>query len=255
MNRPYPPRPYPPRPYHASYCALYPHTQPLHCLVTPLRLYALPATTPHSSILSIPILYSITSMRYDPSRHHRRSIRLPNYDYSRAGYYFVTILVKNRACLLGSIEEGRVHLSEIGVVVEKTLKELPKRFPGVQLDAFIIMPNHVHVIIVITPEAEAAVRTHETRLTRMEAKAMTEEEARLHRRRMLLPKIIGFFKMNSAKQANRLRDAVGEPFWQRGYYEHIIRDEKSLHRIRAYIYNNPLKWHQDQIHPDVPSKW
>jgi REP element-mobilizing transposase RayT len=75
------------------------------------------------------------------------------------------------------------------------------------------------------------------------------------RRRMLLPKVIGYFKMNTAKRANLLRALPGEPFWQRDYYEHVIRNRVELERIRDYIANNPLKWELDQLHPDNPSKW
>jgi putative transposase len=77
----------------------------------------------------------------------------------------------------------------------------------------------------------------------------------MDRRRMLLPKIIGYFKMNAAKRANLLRDMSGQSFWHRDYYEHVIRNRAELERIREYIANNPLKWELDQLHPDVPSKW
>ena len=96
-------------------------------------------------------------MSYDPDRHHRRSIRLRNYDYSSAGTYFVTILVKDRECLLGEIVDGKMHLSEIGVVVRDIWETLPERYPGVELDESVIMPNHTHGVIVITPEAEPLV--------------------------------------------------------------------------------------------------
>ena len=72
---------------------------------------------------------------------------------------------------------------------------------------------------------------------------------------MLLPKVIGYFKMNTAKRANLLRALPGEPFWQRDYYEHVIRNRAELEHIRDYIANNPLKWELDQLHPDNPSKW
>ena len=95
-------------------------------------------------------------MSYDPERHHRRSIRLRNYDYSSAGAYFVTILIKDRECLLGEVVDGEMRLSEMGEVVRAIWESLPERYPGVELDESVIMPNHMHGIIVITPEAERA---------------------------------------------------------------------------------------------------
>ena len=206
-------------------------------------------------------------MSYDPDRHHRRSIRLRNYDYSSAGAYFVTILVKDRECLLGQVADGEMRLSEIGEVVRAIWESLPERYPGVELDESVIMPNHMHGIIVITPEAEqAAVADWDARRSAREVRAVHEPPLRapplrspaptaLERRRMLLPKIVGYFKMNTAKRANQIRSMPGAPFWQRDYYEHVIRDEYDLQRIRDYIAGNPLKWELDQVHPDNPSKW
>jgi len=219
-------------------------------------------------------------MTYDPERHRRRSIRLQGYDYSRAGAYFVTIVVKNRTCLLGEVVDGKMRVSEVGIAVQEVLDSLPVRYPGVEIDAFVIMPNHVHVIIVITEEAEAVARqggarANDTRLDDVRADhdlplpaptvphtetkgstTLSEQDTnRLHRRQMLLPKIIGYFKMNAAKRANLILDASGQPFWQRNYYEHIIRDAHSLDRIRTYIANNPAKWSEDQLQPGYPSKW
>ncbi len=219
-------------------------------------------------------------MPYDPARHHRRSIRLHGYDYSRAGAYFVTILVKNRECLFGEVaaERGEMHLSEIGRVVQLVWDELPGRYPVVELDAFVVMPNHVHGIIVISGdtgpvgaihelplhELPAVGAIHELPLHELPAVGAIHESPLLHesplqdraqRRQMLLPKIVGYFKMNAAKRANEIRSASGAPLWQRNYYEHIIRDDADLRRIREYIANNPLKWELDQLHPANPSKW
>lgn len=86
---------------------------------------------------------------FDPDKHHRRSIRLPGYDYSRAGAYFVTICAQDRACLFGDIADGVMRLNDAGRVVERCWHEIPIHFPHVELDEFVIMPNHVHGIIVI----------------------------------------------------------------------------------------------------------
>ena len=91
--------------------------------------------------------------RYDPTKHHRRSIRLKGYDYSTPGAYFVTLLVKNRECILSEINEGEIKLSVLGEIVNQCWHDVPTRFPSVELDAFVIMPNHVHGIIVLTDGA------------------------------------------------------------------------------------------------------
>ncbi len=92
--------------------------------------------------------------RYNPDKHHRRSIRLKGYDYSTLGAYFITALVKNRECILSEIRAGEIKLSALGEIVNQCWNEIPKRFPSVQLDAFVIMPNHIHGIIVLTGEAQ-----------------------------------------------------------------------------------------------------
>jgi REP element-mobilizing transposase RayT len=201
-------------------------------------------------------------MSYDPDRHHRRSVRLRDYDYSSAGAYFVTIMVKDRECLLGEIVDDEMRLSEIGEVVAAIWDSLPERYPGVELDGFVIMPNHVHGIIVITPEANAGCvgdrmagapvgAVHEPPLQ----PPPPDPVSMLERRRMLLPKIIGYFKMNTAKRANQIRSLPGVPFWQRDYYEHVIRNSADLEHLRDYIARNPLRWALDQVNPANPSKW
>jgi REP element-mobilizing transposase RayT len=89
-------------------------------------------------------------MMYDPERHHRRSIRLQGYDYSQAGAYFLTIVTQDRACLLGEVVDGEMRLNDVGDMVHQEWTNLPNRFPNIELDAFIVMPNHIHGIIVIT---------------------------------------------------------------------------------------------------------
>jgi len=92
-------------------------------------------------------------MPYDPNRHHRRSIRLKGYDYSQAGAYFITICTQDRACLFGKVVNGEMRLNDAGRMVLAEWNMLPERFPHVVLDAFVVMPNHVHGIVVITNPA------------------------------------------------------------------------------------------------------
>ena len=123
-----------------------------------------------------------------------------------------------------------MQLSPAGEIVEAFWKDLPSRHPNVELDAFVVMPNHVHGIIMMSVGA-----IHELPLCQQTS-----------RRRMLLPKAIGYIKMNTAKQINQLRDAHGVPVWQRNYYEHVIRNEESLNSIRQYIAENPQRWALDE---------
>jgi len=168
-------------------------------------------------------------------RKARRSLRLREYDYNQPGAYFITICTQSRQCLLGEIIDGQMKINEIGVLVQTTWQQIAKRYPETELDAFVIMPNHIHGIIVIN-----AGKIHESPLPKSEI---------MRRRNMLLPKIIGFFKMNSAKKINILQATPATQVWQRNYYEHIIRDERDLNQIREYIENNPAKWLEDENHP------
>ena len=183
-------------------------------------------------------------MKYDPTKHHRRSIRLKGYDYSQAGYYFVTICCYQRQCLFGEIVDGVMRLNQYGEIVAETYQWLSSRYPYVHLDKWIIMPNHFHGIIVLTDKlCRGASQSAPTTTNNSELK------------RKPLGRLIGAFKTVSTKKINLIRNAPGTAIWQRNYYEHIIRNEESLNRIRQYIINNPLSWQIDQLHPDNPSKW
>jgi REP element-mobilizing transposase RayT len=169
----------------------------------------------------------------------RKQIRLRDYDYSGAGGYFITICTCNRENLLGKILEQSIELNEFGKVAIQWWLELENRFPEIKLDYHVIMPNHIHGIIIMSHGENDVGAIHELPLPR----------GRVERRRMVIPKVIGYFKMNSAKHINLLRNATGDPLWQRNYYEHIVRNEVELSRVREYIQNNPLKWDMDRENP------
>ncbi|HAT73660.1 MAG: CRISPR-associated integrase [Candidatus Moranbacteria bacterium GW2011_GWF2_36_839] len=160
----------------------------------------------------------------------RKSNRLENFDYSQNGMYFVTICTKGREELFGEIIDGKIILNELGIIVLKNLQEIPNYFENIFLDRYIIMPNHLHLIVEINKSIVGAV--HEPPLQK--------------RRNMLIPKIIGKFKMLSAKEINILTKNSGNPLWQRNYYDHIIRNEISLNKIREYILTNPGRWERDR---------
>ncbi len=120
------------------------------------------------------------------------------------------------------------------LIVKKLWEELPGRFPDTESDVFVVMPNHVHGIIVINVGA-----IHE----------LPPGNDQVSRRRMLIPKIVGYYKMNTAKSVNEIRKTPGVPVWQRNYYERVLRDEEDLNRAREYIIGNPLKWELDRENP------
>ena len=164
-------------------------------------------------------------MSYDQTSHHRRSIRLKGYDYSQAGAYFITLNTADKRKLLGRLHEGTIELSEAGRIVHDIWSQLAS-LPGIELDEWVIMPDHVHGILVIDGTLPERI---------------TSGVTRYERRTMTLPKAVGRFKMQSAKLINQLKQTPGVPVWQRDYYEHIIRDDAALERIRSYIRDNPRR--------------
>ena len=188
----------------------------------------------------------------DPTNHERkrRSIRLQGYDYSQAGAYYITVCTRNRECLFGNVVDGQMQSNEAGQIVQAVWDGLQQCYEGIELDAFIIMPNHVHGIVVIRPRVGAI---HELPVQQIHESPLPSKPSALariaDRRRMLLSKIIGRFKMVTAKQINDLRQTRGSALWQRNYYEHIVRDEASLNRVRQYIADNPAQWEFDRENP------
>ena len=201
-------------------------------------------------------------MKHYPAKRHRKSIRLKGYDYTRSGFYFVTICCDRRQSLFGNIVNGAMQLNRYGEIVAESYRWLSRRYPYLILDEWIIMPNHFHGIMVITNEPrrvvsrnDPTVRTAPT-LTRNDI-VLTDKNLPINPelKRKSLGRLIGAFKTVSTKEINLIRNTPGTKVWQRNYYEHIIRDERALHNIRQYIINNPLSWENDQLHPDNPSKW
>ena len=195
-------------------------------------------------------------MTPDRKKHQRRSIRLPGYDYTSPGFYFVTFCVHGGECVLGEVVDGEMRLSEWGQVASRYWMRIPDHFQHVQLDAWVVMPNHMHGIIVITRKGEASPAndpsTHNLTLdpARPQDTAHARDASPLQRGS--LGAIVGNFKSVMTRRINRLRGMPGTPFWQRNYWEHIIRDDDPLNRIREYIRDNPKRWDEDQLHPDAP---
>ena len=180
---------------------------------------------------------------------NRHTIRLKNYDYSQNGLYFVTICTENRECLLGDIVDGKMILNECGEIVNDVLNSLPDRYKQIELDLYQIMPNHIHMIIIIHPVVGAIHESplHESPLP----KSPNRRFIKRGDQRELLPQCIGYFKMNSSKQINQFvrahHDAPQQQkIFQRNYYEHVIRNENELNKIREYIRINPQIWDRDR---------
>ncbi len=165
--------------------------------------------------------------------HRRRSIRLKGYDYSQAGAYSITVCTQYRACLFGEIVNGEMRHNDAGRMVHSVWDELPLHYSHVDLDAFVVMPNHVHGIIILTDTAGVG------------AGLKPAPAAKRHG----LPEIIRALKTFSARRINESRNAPGTPIWQRNYYEHIIRNDDALNRIRQYIADNPANWETDENNP------
>jgi putative transposase len=241
-------------------------------------------------------------MKYDPVKHHRRSIRLKGYDYARRGAYFVTLCVQNRECALGEIVGGEMHPNRAGRMIEKWWLELNHKFAAVDTDEYVIMPNHFHGIVIIVNPAPTIgadfgavgadlrvgpvtdvgavvgadlcvgpvtdVRADLRVGPVTDVGAIVGADLRVGPAPGLdlvqsehvgspLPTIVQWFKTMTTNEYIREVKQSGWPpfpgkFWQRNYYEHIVRDEADLARIRAYLQNNPAKWALDQLHPAAP---
>lgn len=137
-----------------------------------------------------------------------------------------------------------MQLNNCGKIATRKWERLDERFPEIEIDEFIVMPDHMHGIIVIPGVDVGAIHAGAIHELPRQRNAI-ENNSPIARRRMTLPMVIGFYKMNTAKAINIANDTRGTPVWQRNYYEHIIRNEGSLNRIRRYIQENPTKWSID----------
>src|SRR5438093_2097370 len=186
-------------------------------------------------------------------RHHRRSIRLQGYDYSQPGMYFVTVCTEGLELLFGEVEKGEMVVNEYGRVVWEEWHRSAEIRREVRLDEFMVMPNHLHGIMVITcAEAHRVGATGHHEIIAIEVGAHGRaplQHRQLHRQPRSLGSFVAGFKSATTKRINELRGTPGVPLWQRNYHEHVIRSEDELHRIREYIQTNPLRWELDRENP------
>ncbi len=178
-------------------------------------------------------------MGFDPLKHHRRSIRLKGYNYSEPGIYYVTLTLQERVEFLGHLSGGQVRLSAFGEIVRDEWLRTPRIRPEVVLDEFVIMPDHLHGIIVIREERNGVSRSSNKLVGANRDSPQPGTPFRSPSG--TLGAIIRGFKGATTKRINELRRTPGAKVWQRNYYEHIVRDEKDLRRIQHYIRENPLR--------------
>ena len=172
-------------------------------------------------------------MPYDPKIHHRRSIRLRDYDYSTPGAYFLTVCTTPGAPDLGRIVDGCMRLNAAGGLVRDVLNGLPRRFPSLELDVSVVMPTHVHAVFLLTRAGGDSDHPADCDTGRAPT----------------LAQVVRAFKSESAVRLNRMLGRTGG-FWQRNYYEHVIRNEKELDAVRRYVLENPARWECDRQNPE-----
>jgi REP element-mobilizing transposase RayT len=212
------------------------------------------------------------SMTHTSDKHHRRSIRLPGYDYTQPGAYFVTLVAAQAECLFGDIADGTMRLSSFGQVAQdEWMRSADIRSEIVlRAEEVVVMPNHLHGIVWIVPVDGAGprdgvaganvVRAYGDGVGRAGAHshaplpgrsppATSRGVRQLHRAPRSLGSFIAGYKSAVTKRINQLRQSPGQPVWQRNYWERVVRDDREMDRFRRYIATNPLRWESDQLHP------
>ena len=187
-------------------------------------------------------------MAFDPQIHHRHSIRVRGYDYSQPGAYFVTLCALKKQCIFGKVQGADVELSQFGEMVRACWLWLGKHYDCVFLDEWILMPNHLHGIIVIQELNENGAGRQVPRYpgdsVRSDAFRGGSRTAPTTRGKPL-GSLIGAFKTVSTRRVNELRGTPSAVLWPRNYYDHIVRNDVELGQIRQYVRTNPLMWHGD----------
>ncbi len=167
------------------------------------------------------------------NQHSRESLRLRGWDYTSSAMYFVTICTQRGKALFGEIVDERLQMNVCGRIVDECWQWLADQYAFVSLDNYVIMPNHLHGVIWLQAGRRGGSRTAPTLRIKP------------------LGRLIGAFKTVSTKRINVIRGTPGKVVWQRGFYDHIIRDQRDLDRIRQYIRLNPLHWALDQYYVDL----
>ena len=178
------------------------------------------------------LLIYFHTMPYDPEKHHRRSVRLKGYDYTQPGVYYITICTKERQCIFGEVINGKMQLNFLGYLAHICWLDIPNHFSCFQLDTFVIMPDHIHGLLAIV---------NNTLVTTQQKPVPTREKFGQPVRGSI-PTAIRSYKGAVTRFIHRFCETTEVPVWQDGFYESIIRDEKTLNCKRQYIINNPQRW-------------
>lgn len=202
-------------------------------------------------------------MAYNPDIHKRQSIRLKGYDYSQSGLYFITICCYQRECLFGNIINSQMILNNFGQLIKEEWLKSAEIRKEIELDDFVIMPNHFHGIVIINQEINSDFMKNDVDFQdnnvgangRSPLGQIQSSRPKISMKPKSISSLIAGFKSATTKKINIIRNTPQNPVWQRNYYDHIIRNDESLARIREYVQNNPLSWENDQLHPNNPSKW
>jgi len=197
-------------------------------------------------------------MAYNPQKSHRRSIRLPGYDYATACAYFVTLVTQGRACLFGEIVASEMHLSALGQITEEHWRAIPVHSTNVELGAYVILPNHIHGVLILNDSMERGsvekfqkpvagsiptiIRSYKASATRTVG---VRDGAEIVRGDVVGARYIVPLRKKPQQETQSRRPEI----WQRNYYEHIIRSDEEYERFRLYIEANPVQWLHDDNHP------
>jgi putative transposase len=223
------------------------------------------------------------SMPYDPREHYRRSIRLRDYDYTSPGAYFVTICTQDRKTIFGEIVNGEMHLNKLGESTQSIWCALPERFPDIELDQLVIMPDHIHGIIIFKesrhaspmdsyvsqiPERFRQLEYSKSPTNRLPAsfapphpggainRAPTGPPSLRSADENCIPTLGEVIRVFKAVTTHKIRSQGRLDFkWQRNYYEHIIRKGDDLDRVRQYIIDNPAQWTEDSFNREEMLSW
>lgn len=174
-------------------------------------------------------------VEYDPDTQHRRSVRFRGFDYARTGEYFLTLVAHHRQCLFGDIVDGRMERTFLGEIVSSEWLKTPRIRPEIELDEWVIMPNHLHGIIRISVGADSV---RPIKITG------------LFRQPRTLGAFVAGFKAAVTRAIRQRLHSHDKPIWQRNYYEHIVRNWKDLNRVRDYIRSNVKNWADDDENPN-----
>jgi putative transposase len=189
-------------------------------------------------------------MPYNPEIHHRKSVRLKGYDYSRAGLYFITVCAYKHGLLFGDVVGNKMCLNENGEFVNKCWQEISNHYPNVVLDEFVIMPNHIHGIIQIIDNNTRIQNNQNGENVGAQNIEPLQPKQNINKYQHIIPGSIGAiirgFKIGVTKWFRQNTDIY--TVWQRNYHEHIIRNEKEFYRIKNYIRQNPIMWSDDRYY-------